>query len=152
MVFLSPLLKCLLVLCAPLEMSPSSLQFHVEPLALQSDANTKVSTRACLQPINFLPPSISMFFTVLPFPQLSYWISSSSFLPCSFHFYTSTCHHAVCAVLVNIWHHLLTNYCLFLFFLYSVLSVLLVQLCFLLCFPSADSGAESSVWRECVLA
>ncbi|XP_045909360.1 cilia- and flagella-associated protein 47-like isoform X3 [Micropterus dolomieu] len=30
------------VLCAPLEMSPSSLQFHVEPLALQSDANTKI--------------------------------------------------------------------------------------------------------------
>ncbi|XP_071320696.1 cilia- and flagella-associated protein 47-like isoform X2 [Trachinotus anak] len=29
------------VLCAPLEMSPSSLQFHVDPLAPQSDAYTK---------------------------------------------------------------------------------------------------------------
>ncbi|XP_078147098.1 cilia and flagella-associated protein 47-like [Centroberyx gerrardi] len=32
------------VLCAPLEMSPSSLQFHVEPLAPHSDAYTQVST------------------------------------------------------------------------------------------------------------
>lgn len=73
-----------IVLCAPLELSPSSLQFLVEPLAPPSDAYTKVSTRVYLQIIIFLPPSIPKyslyFFNFLKLSLHLYWLSSLSLL------------------------------------------------------------------------
>lgn len=46
-------LNVFVALCAPLEMSPSSLQFQVEPLAPQSDVYTKVSITVYLQLVIF---------------------------------------------------------------------------------------------------
>ncbi|XP_059183828.1 cilia- and flagella-associated protein 47-like [Centropristis striata] len=49
-----------IVLGAPVEMSPSSLEFHVEPLALQSDANTKtVELKAVCKASFFWQSSVS---------------------------------------------------------------------------------------------
>lgn len=62
--FLLLFLKCFVVLCAPLEMSPSSLQFHVEPFP-QSD--TQVSTKVKLKLVLFLPSSIAIFSYIPPF-------------------------------------------------------------------------------------
>lgn len=62
-VFFFPLL--FLVLCAPLEMSPCSLQFHMQHLAPQSDGYTKVSTR-----ISCMPSAIYMFYPLF-FPSFT---------------------------------------------------------------------------------
>lgn len=52
-------LAVFLVLCSPLEMSPSSLQFYVKPSTPQSDANTKVSF-SCLLPFTYFPLYFSL--------------------------------------------------------------------------------------------
>lgn len=108
--FCFPCSNVFLALCAPLEMSPSSLQFQVEPLAPQSDAYTKVMY-ICYFSFSGIAPSplssiISFIFPALLCGFLQYLSLALNHFPFIFTAYPwGRCYCRVCIIILNICHN-----------------------------------------------